>query len=191
MGPFSVFGYLDLAADTQWIRVTPIRQNIRPDSAAIDAVVTLEHAGSGRVVTLRDSLFRFADPDVAGSSAWVHNFWTTEPLEPEATYRLRVERSDGAATTAVVEMPAEPHLTLRFFENPEVPFRLPLQLVVESEHFLYTDVAYTVFARLRGSGPLGVRPAGDRPGADAGHAPLCRYAPAGGPRGDRGYRLAV
>ncbi|MGK7311856.1 MAG: hypothetical protein ACN0LA_06405 [Candidatus Longimicrobiales bacterium M2_2A_002] len=145
MGPFSVYGYLDLSADTQWIRVTPIRQNIRPDSAAIDAVVTLEHVGSGRIVTLRDSLFRFADPDVAGSSAWVHNFWTTEPLEPEATYRLRVARSDGAATTAVVEMPGEPRLTLRFFSNPETPFRLPRQLVVETEHFLYTDVAYTVW----------------------------------------------
>ncbi|MGK7311855.1 MAG: hypothetical protein ACN0LA_06400 [Candidatus Longimicrobiales bacterium M2_2A_002] len=145
IGPYSVYGYLDLSADTQWIRVTPIRQDIRPDSTAIDAAVTLEEVGSGRVLTLQDSLFRFVDRGVGGAG-YAHNFWTTEPLGPDATYRLRVERSDGAATTAVVEMPAEPRVTLRFFENPETPgLRLPRQLVVQTENVLYTYLAYTVW----------------------------------------------
>ncbi|HZD06537.1 MAG TPA: hypothetical protein VE173_16610, partial [Longimicrobiales bacterium] len=76
--PFSVFGYLDASADTQWIRVMPIRplQVTSPDS--FGATVSLEHLGTGRTVGLRDSVFRFADPrhpELEG--AYVHDFWTT------------------------------------------------------------------------------------------------------------------
>lgn len=113
IGPFSVFGYLDVAADTQWVRVMPIRQDLLADSAPIDAVVTLEHLGSGRVVTLRDSLFGFTNLGL-DEVGYAHNFWTTEPIEPEAAYRLAAVRSDGATTTAVVEIPSF-EMTLRFF----------------------------------------------------------------------------
>jgi hypothetical protein len=154
-GPFSIFGYLDVNADVQWIRVMPIRQNLLAEPAPIDAVVTLEHLGSGRVVTLRDSLFGFADPRLGGVG-YVHNFWTTERLEPEATYRLTAVRSDGAATTALIEMPPELVLTLLFWEIPEVPgVWEPRQLFVEGEHHLYTDILYTVW-------DTGVEP--ERPG---------------------------
>jgi hypothetical protein len=61
LGPFSVFGYLDLNADVQWVRVMPIRQTLLAEPGPIDAVVTLEHLGTGRVVTLRDSLFAYTD----------------------------------------------------------------------------------------------------------------------------------
>src|SRR5512138_1500022 len=56
---YSVFGYLDASADTQWIRVMPIRPLVptAPDSFA--ATVTLEHLNTGRVITLRDSLFTY------------------------------------------------------------------------------------------------------------------------------------
>ena len=163
VGPFSVFGYLDLKADTQWIRVAPIRQSLLPDSAPIDAIVTLEHLGSGRVVTLRDSLFMFADPRL-NTVGYAHNFWTTEPLEPEATYRLRVERSDGAVTTALVEMPTEPEVSLLFsevvdFGGVSAGFWAPRQLVVQAQHLLYTDLLYTVADTSLGRGgePIGVR----------------------------------
>ena len=61
-GAFSMFGYLNVKADTQWVRVMPVRQNLFLQPEPIDAVVTLEHLGTGRVVTLRDSLFSFPDP---------------------------------------------------------------------------------------------------------------------------------
>jgi hypothetical protein len=146
VGPFSIFGYLDLRADTQWIRVTPIRQDLLPDPAPIDAVVTLEHLGSGHVVTLRDSLFTFADPRL-NTVGYAHNFWTTEPLEPEATYRLTAVRSDGSATTALVELPAEFEVSLAFLEQiPDRPgIWLPRLAVVPNEHRLYTNVIYTAF----------------------------------------------
>lgn len=106
---FSMFGYLDLKADTQWVRVTPVRHTQFLDPEALDAVVTLEHLGSGRVVTMHDSLFSFPDSRLGGV-AHAHNFWTTEPLQPEASYRLTVERSDGATSTATVVMPEHPDI---------------------------------------------------------------------------------
>lgn len=137
---FSMFGYLDLKADTQWVRVMPVRQNLLLDPGPIDAAVTLEHLGSGRTVALNDSMFRFEDPRLGGV-AYAYNFWTTERLEPEASYRLRAERSDGASTTATVVMPADLEFSFlndaRFF--PERAF-----LQVRAEHVLVVEVVYAM-----------------------------------------------
>jgi hypothetical protein len=145
VGPFAIFGYLDLRADTQWVRVMPIRQNLLTAPDPIDAIVTLEHLGTGRVVTLRDSLFGFTDRELGGVG-YAHNFWTTEPVEPEATYRLVATRSDGAATTAMVEMPPDSELSLRFWQHSEKPQEwYPLRAFVEGENLLYAEVLFTVW----------------------------------------------
>ena len=145
LGPYSIFGYLDLHADTQWIRVMPVRHQLLPGAAPIDAVVTLEHGATGRVVTLRDSVFAFTDNRLDGE-AYAHNFWTTEPLEPGATYRLEAIRSDGETTTATVEMPPELVVHIEFWEVPEVVDTWePRQMFGQSDHLLYVDVIYTVF----------------------------------------------
>lgn len=149
-GPFSMFGYLDVEADTQWIRVMPVRQDVLADPAPVDAVVTLENLESGRMVTLEDSLFRFPDPDVGGV-AYAHNFWTTERVERGATYRLRAVRSDGATTTATVEMPAAADVEVAWSQGPPpvihgdtVRFRKPLRIYVHGGHLLYSDAVYMV-----------------------------------------------
>lgn len=104
---FSVFGVLDASADTQWIRVMPIRPlaTTAPDSFGIS--VSLEHLESGRVVALRDSLLRFsrANAEIGSEVLWIHDFWTTEPVEPGAAYRLTVLREGGRPAEAVVEIP--------------------------------------------------------------------------------------
>lgn len=100
---FSIFGALDVAADTQYIRVEPLADSVQVGSPAeIDAAVTLEHLGSGRTITLRDSFMEL----FAGDSA--HNFWTAESLEPGARYRLRVQGSDGASSQATTTLPDAP-----------------------------------------------------------------------------------
>jgi hypothetical protein len=81
VGPFAIFGYLDLRADTQWVRLMPIRRNLIPTPDPIDAIVTLEHLGTGRVVMLRDSLFAFTDGK-SGGVGYAHNFWTTGRSAP-------------------------------------------------------------------------------------------------------------
>ena len=109
-GPFSMVGYLDLKTDTQWVRVMPVRQSLLSRPEPIDAVVTLERVG-GRTVTLRDSLFTFQDARLDGV-AYAHVYWTTERLEASARYRVRATRSDGAASSVVVDMPRDLELTL-------------------------------------------------------------------------------
>jgi hypothetical protein len=136
-----MFGYLDLRADTQWVRVMPVRQNLLTDPAPIDATVTLEKVGSGRIVTLKDSLFSFTDARLGGVQ-YAHNFWTTERLEAKGQYRLNAVRSDGAATSALVDMPAD--LELSFLnldgggDTAWVEIRAERVLLVETLHSMMT-----------------------------------------------------
>ena len=103
----SVFGYLDPSADTQWIRVMPIRplKTTSPDS--FDVSVTLTEVGSGRIIALRDSLIRFTPGPAATDSAtaFVHDFWTAARIKPGATYRFSATRPGEPTTEAVVKVP--------------------------------------------------------------------------------------
>lgn len=89
---FSIYGFLDASADTQWVRVMPVREEffLDPDRP-LDASVTLEHMESGESVIMNDSLFAYAH------DVYVWNFWTTMNLQPEQTYRLTAKRPDAPA----------------------------------------------------------------------------------------------
>ena len=115
---FSVWGYLDASADTQWIRVTPIRPLSTTSPGPLAAAVTLEHLGTGRIIQLEDSVFEFSSASdwVRTSEGvgvlYVHNFWTTETIEPGAAYRFSVrlegeEPAPRAALFAVCLTPAD------------------------------------------------------------------------------------
>lgn len=97
---FSMFGYLDASADTQWVRVMPVRNTIFLEPEPIDVVVTLEHlVDDGKIVVLNDSLFHY------GSNAYAWNFFTTMNLEANQTYHLKATRSDGEYSSATVTLP--------------------------------------------------------------------------------------
>jgi hypothetical protein len=103
---FSVFGYLDASADTQWIRVMPLRSVVTTTPEPLGAVVTVEHLGTGRIIQLRDSVFRFrSGPDAEG--VYLHNFWTTERIEPGAAYRFSSRLAQETASEAVVQVPPD------------------------------------------------------------------------------------
>jgi len=103
---FSVFGYLNAAADTQWIRVTPIRESVFTEPGDLGAAVTLEHMETGETIVLHDSIFRYATLGLdGGAEAWAHNFWTDTPIEHDATYKLSVVAADGATTEVMVPVP--------------------------------------------------------------------------------------
>jgi hypothetical protein len=126
---FSVFGYLDASADTQWIRVMPIRPLKVTSQDALGVTVTLEHLGTGRSVELRDSLFSFsssADPDWGADGAHVHNFWTLEDIEPGAAYRLSARLEGKEPAEAVVEIPRdyEVEVAINQVRGPGVPDEL-------------------------------------------------------------------
>jgi hypothetical protein len=107
---FSVFGYLDASADTQWIRVMPIRPLTVTSQDSLGATVTIEHLGTGRIVELRDSLFSFStiwDPILGSEGTYLHNFWTLEDIEPGASYRFSARREGKEPAEAVVEIPGD------------------------------------------------------------------------------------
>lgn len=137
--PFWIFGYLDLEADTQWVRVMPVRQDLLTEPGPIDAVVTLEKVGSGRVVELRDSLFSYQDPNLQ-ATRYAHNFWTTEPLEAGARYLLRAAHSDGSASMATIDMPAPVEFSFLNLESSHDT----AYVEIHAERVLFVDVIHAM-----------------------------------------------
>lgn len=114
---FSIYGYLDASADTQWVRVMPVREDLFPEPKPIDAIVTLEHIETGESVVMNDSLFSFFQ-------GYVLNFWTTMKLHPEQTYRITAERSDGKTSHARVQLPPD-YPTPLLHRQPRIPGGTP------------------------------------------------------------------
>jgi len=88
----------------------PIRTLILTAPDSFGATVTLEELGTGRVIELRDSVFRFSDlqdPDEGSRGACVHDFWTTERIEPGAAYRFSASLNGEEPAEAMVEIPGD------------------------------------------------------------------------------------
>lgn len=97
---FTMFGALDLSADTQWVRVMPIMDSLVIRSPRpLDAEVSLTRLSDGQRTILNDSLFRFRDEFYA----W--NFWTTVPLQEGEEYRIEAKASDGRTSSATLTIP--------------------------------------------------------------------------------------
>lgn len=103
---YSIHGYLDALADTQWIRVTPFRTSILSTPDPVDATVVLEDLASGRMIELVPTLFRQGSPNF-GDTLFAYNFRTSEQIDHSATYRLVARRSDGSVTSSVVAIPQD------------------------------------------------------------------------------------
>jgi hypothetical protein len=110
---FSIYGALDASADTQWIRVMPIRATVLTSPHPLGATVSVEQLGSGRTIELRDSVFHFREgynQDVGSEGIYLHNYWTTERIEPDATYRFTAAREGGPPSQAEIQIPPDFHL---------------------------------------------------------------------------------
>ncbi|MEX2601529.1 MAG: hypothetical protein WD355_07780 [Balneolaceae bacterium] len=131
---FSIYGYLDASADTQWVRIMPIREDLLLEPGPIDAIVTLEHVETGESVIMNDSLFAYAH------EAYAYNFWTTMKLKAEQTYRITATRSDGASSHVQTSLPTDfptpsIHITFRWPRSCCSPvFALPENVVIYIEH---------------------------------------------------------
>ena len=102
---YSVYGFIDLLEETHALRVIPIsRQQPLIESptspqAHIDAKVFTTEDFSGETIEWRHSLERLTD------GTYGHIFRADFFVASRATYTLRIERSDGAVTTAVTTIP--------------------------------------------------------------------------------------
>lgn len=97
---FSMYGYLDASADTQWVRVTPAREQVDALEEVPEMTVSVENLDSGDTIMLNDSLFQ-------NSGASYINFWTTEPIQHNQSYRIVAKRPDGSTSHATVNTPGE------------------------------------------------------------------------------------
>lgn len=111
---FSFFGFLDASADTQWVRATPVREQLDMPPEKLEMTVTLKHLESGHTEVLKDSLLELSFPGDFN----ILNAWTTMKLEPGQSYRLKGERPDGATSNVTVTLPEDfPTPRLRVIEG--------------------------------------------------------------------------
>lgn len=97
---FTLWGYLDTASDTQFVRVVPFRREIgEPDERELDVDVTALELGTGLRFAWRDSVVEYDDGSIG------HVFHAPFRPVPGRTYRVRVRRSDGAETWAETLVP--------------------------------------------------------------------------------------
>ncbi len=97
-----MYGVLDPAQDTQWVRIEPIAEPTGEGVASpLDVTVVLKNLDTGRTWTLRDSLMIVqTEPH--------HNFWTTAPIKPSTSYRLDIRSEDGVIAWAKTTTPERP-----------------------------------------------------------------------------------
>lgn len=95
---FSIFGFLDVSADTQWVRVGTVRESIDAPPAPDGIQVILEDLQSGETIVMKDSVF---------SSRNVLNYWTTMNIKQEQTYSITVQGSEGKTSQVMVTTPTE------------------------------------------------------------------------------------
>jgi hypothetical protein len=91
---FSIYGYFDPSADTQWVRVTSFRTSVFSNPGAVDAEVTIEELGTGRTIEMIPTLFTQGSGN-SGDSLFAYNFRTEEPIDFGAIYRLTARRSES------------------------------------------------------------------------------------------------
>ena len=97
---FSVYGWLDPAADVQYVRVVPLRRTADvPPPGPLAATVVIDELETGRAFALRDSLVTYHDGTYG--NVFIGNF---QPVHGR-TYRITVTRDDGVATTAETTLP--------------------------------------------------------------------------------------
>lgn len=100
--PFSMFGYLDVSADTQWVRVTPVRGQIDLSTTVPEMSVSVEDLETRNRAMFTDSLF------LHGDGFHVLNAWgATDILKPEQTVRFKAERPDGAESHVNITFPPD------------------------------------------------------------------------------------
>lgn len=107
---FSMQGYVDAAADTQWLRIIPSRELLVQQPFKPEMEVTLENLETGDRVVMNDSLFE------GERDSYFVNVWTEMDVEPGQTYRLTAEQSDGATSTVTVTTP--PDFPMPIFRQP-------------------------------------------------------------------------
>lgn len=136
---FSLFGVLDVAADTQVVRIEPLGDSTQIGAPRdLGATAFLENLESGEQIPLQDSL-----TDLGVS---VHNLWTTHPIQPSTSYRIVVQSESETVTTATTTTPPRPP-NLSHTARPDTALRLPCVFPVNPNNERKAANTFTVTAK--------------------------------------------
>lgn len=144
---FSIYGYLSVSADTQFVRVKPLDQPVgQAPTDKLEAAVMLHNRSTGDTYTLRDSVVTFVDK---GDSVQTHNYWTGASISPGTTYEISVKKNGKIVTSASTTTPTDrkpsvspdsgncrTRFRLQFDEALQLPFRFKGSFRYDGE--LYT-----------------------------------------------------
>lgn len=118
--PFTIWGFMNSGADTQYVRVFPISDELALDSSAsIDARVFSTNITTGERFEWNYKTVRF---DTLGTG---HVFWSPFRAEFEYEYRLEVVRSDGESSSATVTVPPAVEFEINeYSQGVTIPIRI-------------------------------------------------------------------
>lgn len=112
---FSMHGYLDATADTQWVRISPLKEGLVQVPSLDGVTVLIGDTGGHSIAEMKDSLFYFG----YDSYAWV--YWTTFPVDYRQSYRITAINADGDFSNVKVDIPGDfpvPVITTTLENNP-------------------------------------------------------------------------
>lgn len=99
---YSVFGYLDAEADTQWVRVERLQDSVFVGGGdRFEGTVALEPAGGGAPVALEHV------PATLATGTILNNFRAVGDVAYDTRYLLVVRGGDGVQTTAEAHVPTD------------------------------------------------------------------------------------
>ena len=104
---FTLFGTLDMASDTQFVRVIPIRPTLAPSAETPDVTFTSTELSSGRTEIWSDSLITFSD----GSPGFL--YYSPFRVRAGRSYLLEIQPNGSPlVTSAETTVPAQPVVTV-------------------------------------------------------------------------------
>ncbi|MEX2600412.1 MAG: hypothetical protein WD355_02110 [Balneolaceae bacterium] len=98
---FSIQGYLDASADTQWVRLSPVREEYEQPVRSPEMDVTLEQLETSTKTAMHRLLL--TDEDGFNRSM----VWTDMEILAGQTYLLSVESPDGSGSHVTVTIPED------------------------------------------------------------------------------------
>jgi hypothetical protein len=126
---YSLYGALNVAADTQVVRVDPILPPL--DSHSLPVAVVLTNLDTGRKVPFRGSTVTIGDERF-------HNFWARTPVQPGTSYNVSVVPGEENRSCADPGAFAHPYAELMVAAGgPDWPkwLSVPLNEVARPDEF--------------------------------------------------------
>jgi hypothetical protein len=136
---YSMFGALNTIADTQWVRVTPIRDSLFLGRDSLDITVTITETESNQTDILTPVLSKVPTSTIDTVYYW--SFWTTMEIEAEKQYQVQTTGPDDKVSFATVTIPPD-------FDPPIFDFDPEMNtgsLIGDGiERMVITDVIYSL-----------------------------------------------